>query len=759
MTLPRRGAVDAVLAGVLALGALWPAAPRAVQALVFLGLLAALARTGWVVACALLPDVLGAARLTCATSVALGLPSLLGTALGHFALLRPSVFLVTTAVVLLLAAAVPRRAGGTAPELHPRGPEPDGLPPPWLDAIERTLLGALLLGLALVTLERTRDNRLSPAGTFGLDDPSYHLSAVAVWHRYGDLRMLKFDFGDTSTAFYPIGAELFTWALLAPFRDSDFAARWAQLPFLPGACLALWAVARALGVTRRGAAVAVALFWSVPRIVPVLALSAGNDLSACFYTLASVDALLLLGRRPSGGRAVYSGLALGLLVGTKYIGLLFCGPLAAVLAASAWAHRETWRKGRTTLLLALLAAVALLAGGYTYARNAWVTGNPAFPAQLSMAGREILPGWAAVSLSERRHLPEYEIDVWSFLTGRPDLLGPSFPLTLLPAALLAPLAAVLLPRRRALAARLETALTLALPVLLFLQFLYLMHDHRDVRYFLGGVALSATACAWLVERSGPAAAALLRAIIAAALLPQLLARTELGDSERILLAALALGVAALAGVLGQRLAPSSERPVIAWASGAALVAMAFAAPSLAASVERYQAEKLWQVPRPHMPEQSAAAALDRLVGPAGAEVAYVGWNRPYLFFGSRLQNGVHIVPTEDDLEGRFFDWRGHTRWPFSGTRYRVWRANLERLGIEYVVVLSSDQVDPERRWLRRHPDTFRRIHVDGLVEIWRVRASSFARGGKSVPDPRMRRQPYKRQERSLAMSVPAVAWM
>src|SRR4030095_13302462 len=119
----------------------------------------------------------------------------------------------------------------------------------------------------------------------------------------------------------------------------------------------------------------------------------------------------------------------------------------------------------------------------TYLRNAVSTGNPIFPAPVRMLGIE-LPGWA--NILERDTSPEYQIDVWHFLTRRTRLFGSYFPFTLLPAALLAPLAA--LARRRW-----REALVFALPVVFFLQFRFLMHDHRDIRYFLPGIALAAVA--------------------------------------------------------------------------------------------------------------------------------------------------------------------------------------------------------------------------------------------------------------------------
>ncbi|HEX9670714.1 MAG TPA: hypothetical protein VGC93_14680, partial [Thermoanaerobaculia bacterium] len=434
--MPRRLLPDLVAAGLLALGAVWADAPRGVQAAVLAAVVAALGRAGWAAALALLPDAGRASRATCAFCVAVALATATATFLGHCGWLRPAPFLIGSAAAALAVRWAARGRLAVARATAEASPPPPAAPR--LLALERLLLAAALLGLAVVTLRAVRAERYALPGSFGFDDLSYHLSAVATWHRYGDLRMLKFDMGDPSTAFYPIGSELVAWVLLAPFRDSDVAARWAQLPFLSAALAAVAALARTLGLSWRNALLAAALFWATPRMVPLFSLSAGNDLSTAFFAVGAGDALLLLGRRPAAGRSIYAGLAVGLLVGTKYIGLLFCGPLLLVLAASAAAHRREWSVRRGLSVLALAAGVALAAGGYTYVRNAWSTGNPIFPAPVAIAGQTLLPGWEAVTIAERRRLPEFAIDVPRFLTRRPDLFGALFPWTLLPAALLAP---------------------------------------------------------------------------------------------------------------------------------------------------------------------------------------------------------------------------------------------------------------------------------------------------------------------------------
>jgi hypothetical protein len=677
----RRLLPDLIAAGLLALGAVWAGAPRGVQGAVLAAMLFALGRAGWGAAGALLPDVGRASRLACAFCVAVALATTTATLLGHFGWLRPGAFLLTVALTALAVRWWGTRGEREAPPA-PEGASAERPPLPRSALVERALLAAVLSALALLTLRAVHDHRYALPGSFGFDDLSYHLSAVATWHRYGDLRMLKFAVGDTSTAFYPIGSELVAWVLLAPFRDSDVAARWAQLPFLPAALLAVAALGRTLGLSRRGALFAAALFGALPRIVPLFALSAGNDLSTACFAVAGADALLLLGRRPAPGRAVYPGLALGLLAGTKYIGFLFCAPLLLVLAAGAAAHRREWSARKALGVLALAAGVALIAGGYTYLRNAWSTGNPVFPAPVTVAGRTLLPGWEIITLAHRRHLPEFALDVPRFLARRPDLLGGLFPWTLLPAALLAPAAVLVLPRRRPLAARLETAAVLALPLLFFLQFVYQMHDHRDVRYVLAGLAVAGVGCAWLLERLPALGGTLLRCALLVALLV----------------------------ALGGRLAP-----IRAWRD---LVPF-----PLAPRIERYQAGKLARAGPTHSAELPAAQALEARVGAAGAEVAFVGGNRPYLFFGSRLQNGVQIVPSGPGLESRFYTWGDPARWPKPG-RYRRWRANLERLGVRYVaVVLTERAANPERRWMRRRPESFRRLHADPWAELWEVRGA------------------------------------
>jgi len=370
---------------------------------------------------------------------------------------------------------------------------------------------------------------------------------------------------------------------------------------------------------------------------------------------------------------------------------------------------EGARRGPLRLLpgIAVMLATLALAGGYTYLRN-WVSaGNPVFPQPVHAGGLQLFAGREELSLGGRRGGEESEIDVWSFLAGADNAFASFFPFTLLPAALLAPLVAAARRRWR-------DAAVLALAVVFFLEFLYWTWDHRDIRYIFAGIALAAVAYAWLSERLGSAGAWVRIATFAVVLYRYV---RWLGTRGAWELSIAVLLVAAV--VVGWRTWPRWRgRARLAAAPGLAVFAVA-AALVLGCSVGRYQRTKLADSP--------AAMALERLTGGRGATVGYVGLNQPYLFFGSRLQNDVRIVPRSFNLRAEHYRWRGVPEPPYRHRSFGRWMGVIKVLGIEYVVVVRSPDEDPERAWMAQHWDRFRRVHVDGTTEIWKLLPATDAK--------------------------------
>ncbi len=718
-----------LIVAILLAGAALPHSPRAFQGTVFAAMLVALWRTGSRVSLWLVPEFEPLSRVVAAFAFAVGIAIVPATWMGHFGLLRPMPFLAWSMIAYLLTRLLPAEKARAQLSIASTSEPARANQKAIRSRIETTLLLAAALAITLASLHEARSMRYLPPGHY--DDVSYHLSTVATWIRHGDLRMIRFSMGDASTPFYPVLGEMASWVLIAPFRDSDVAARWTQLPFACFSFLATAAIARRLGLSFRSSALAAISYAGIHHVLPYLAMGAGNDHATSFFTLAAVDGSLAFARRPRPGVAVVTGAALGLLLATKYIGVLFAPVVLAVLLLGLLAerrHKEEVSAPARRLAgpVILLAATMAITGGYTYLRNAVTTGNPIFPASVQVFGVKIFPGW--VDIAERSTYPESHIDVWHFLTRRSRHFGTYFPFTLLPAAVLAPLLA--LGRRRW-----REALVFSLPVVFFLQFLLLMHDHRDIRYFLPGIALAAVAFAWLLAQIGrwgfPVRAALLAWIAW-----QAIRQFKGGSDERILTTLAVLGMAVFLES-GWRRWQDRAAPCPTWIGrwGWTLAAglLALAAMPLGRTVATYQKVKLAKQPGP--------LALERLAGPDGARVAYAGFNKPYLFFGSRLQNDLEIVPRSRALAARTYRWGGRLEEPYAVGPYRRWHGNLERLGIELVVIIRSRWEDPERQWMVRRTRDFRLLYQDMETEIWQVRQRPEAarkRGAADRPGHRQR---------------------
>ena len=283
----------------------WLPTPRArSRSLVLAAMLTALWEAGSRLARWLVPDFGPASRGVAAFTFAVGVAVVPATALGHFGWLRPAPFLIWTAAACLLSQLLPHPGERRRRERAP----PRRLPRPLPSGIERVDLALLImagLAIALVGLYDMWRLRWAPAGPHGFDDISYHLSAVATWIRYGDLRMIRFSMGDPSTPFYPIlGGDGVLGAdrpLPRQRRGGALDADLLRRLLLSGGrrrSPAGWASRAGTPPSRRSPTPA------IYHVFPVLSVSAGNDQSTSFFTLAGLDAALALARRPRPGTAV-----------------------------------------------------------------------------------------------------------------------------------------------------------------------------------------------------------------------------------------------------------------------------------------------------------------------------------------------------------------------------------------------------------------------------------------------------------------------
>ncbi len=492
---------------------------EAVQFLVFLAVLAGGACVGWSLARWWLPGFGRGERAFAAAVLGIAACVVIGVVIGHFGFVTGWWFRgVLAATVVASAALVPRRRREGAE--RQRGPRPavdvhrvlrqrGSLR---LRRVQRAVLWACVLLVGVAFLRTANRYRHVAPGHFSFDDTSYHLAAVGTWTMFGDLRMPRFTYGDPRTPFYPFASELLAWEVTTPFAGGDFAARWIELPFAVLTLFGIGLVARRVGA-HEVALVGPLLYATVADAYPLMAFTAGNDHALALAAVVVAHGALLLWARPRAGVAAYAGVGLGLLLGSKYLGVLY-GPLLVglvVLAVLMTRRRDVPLRARAMALLAGAGAAAVV-GGYSYLRNAVTTGNPIFPVSLRI-GPWTLPGWEEVAPEHWVASAIATIDPWRFPWVNVELFGELFRFTMLPAALLAPFAALwLAPRRR----RVLYAALFAMPIGVYVLFVRLVEDHRHARYVFAGVAIAAVAVAWLVSRLPPRWRAVMALVLAAA---------------------------------------------------------------------------------------------------------------------------------------------------------------------------------------------------------------------------------------------------
>jgi arylsulfatase A-like enzyme len=213
--------------------------------------------------------------------------------------------------------------------------------------------------------------------SFIWDDLSYHAVLPARWLADGAISVPPFTF----QAYFPFNAELLSLWFSLPFgRDawaSLGAATWGSL-----AAVSLALLAREIGGRGLAVVATLALFFASYVVwFPVRSYSA-TDLAAAAACLAAL-AFQIPGPGPRGptlADAAASGLLAGFAVGCK-VSLLPAALAIGAGAALGPAAREALARARWGRAAAF-AACLLATGSYWYLRNALLTGNPLFPAEV-----------------------------------------------------------------------------------------------------------------------------------------------------------------------------------------------------------------------------------------------------------------------------------------------------------------------------------------------------------------------------------------
>lgn len=242
---------------------------------------------------------------------------------------------------------------------------------------------------------------------FVWDSMTYHLTNVAQWTQDG--RIAVFDVPVQRT-YSPANFEVFTtWFTV--FLHHDVVVEAAGLPAYILAGLSVYAIARALEISKWASLLGAIAYLSTPALLLAVTGTKNDPMMAAFYLMAVAIIIDLLSGQVTTASPGYAGRLLGFIivllfaVGTKpYImhlsaGLLVIGAgfLFQDRRSRRW-YREVWKSITGYLsssiyiriVVAILLVSGLFLGTYWYFRNWSVTGNPFYPYGISIGDTSLV---------------------------------------------------------------------------------------------------------------------------------------------------------------------------------------------------------------------------------------------------------------------------------------------------------------------------------------------------------------------------------
>lgn len=591
------------------------------------------------------------------------------------------------------------------------------------------------------------------------DNLAYHLPFVVDWMQKGHLWDVYYSAYAGPLGYYPSNFELLDlWAML-PF-NSDLLVNLLNLPIFLILPLLLYKVARNFTVGHKASLLVVALFM----VLPVTLRQLGTplvDLYFCFTFLLSLFFYQEYRKSHSLVDIGLAGLALGLFMGTKYLGIIYALPLVILYALTVlWTERKRltrFLRGGVIFALAIIAT-----GGFWYVRN-WIdSGNPIFPTEVSAFGTVIFEGYSNITqnlidTSLATNIPSVH-SVWYFFEGIFLMLG--WPMTImLLSALTLPFFSIFsmawsffhkdhdmkAQHRRYL---LVYLLLILLAVFYAVGYWVSPYSFKDllpnVRYAMMFILVALLAYGIVMTRLKPlqpffffvSFACIFWNIVYLVLFPPLsilINERVVVDFDQIMqlwpYAALFVVILYGAGLLIASLRFVFNHPKTLPVLGMLALSLGFLSFLFFYDTKTVR-ENLrvplyteWYSKNLEWISLLSAAEWFNTNAPK-ASIAYTGFNMHYPFFGRELERKVEYININECLECVYKDYKNSKDSIRRDAVYENWKSNLIAKKKEFVVVKRGNFLMYELGWMKERPGEFKEVFRAEDVSIYQFTPGS-----------------------------------
>jgi len=587
---------------------------------------------------------------------------------------------------------------------------------------------AFITGFAAVKIFT---NLINPP--FGWDSLNYHFTFAVEWFKHGNLAMPPTVFDDPSPSYYPINGSLIYLWLILPFK-SVFMADIGQSLFLSICGIAVYSISRKIGIRKRYAFYAAALFILVPNLFKQLQI-AYVDVMVAAFLLTALNFLLALDKEFDFKNVFLFSISLGLALGTKttalpFIALIFI-PFCIMCLKPGVARKRLF-------LFLLGCACIILSGGFSYIRNFIDTGNPLYPLNLTIGSFNIFKGVIDSQVYRTAVRPgDYNLVKILFSEG----LGGQAILFFLPALFLGPL--TLLMRSNNKAGPLITYLFI-LPWLFILAYRFLV-PLPNIRYVYVLFGLASVIVFFVIEKHKPPKIFVFIAVAMCVLgsAAELAKRSELIFA--LITSFLLFFILIFNGKQIKIFLLHVKTPYLL----SIFIILGFTLLAYAnIDYKKYEFERYEKMVKYSGFWPDATKAWKWLnSNTKGDNIAYAGRPVPFPLYGADFKNNVfyvsvnrteparlHYYPaskyiwgyTSDNAKFNNFEIKGNYR---GNADYPTWLSNLLQHKANYLFVYSLLQEKEikfpiENEWALMHPDVFQPVFTNPTIRIYELKQSN-----------------------------------
>jgi len=215
---------------------------------------------------------------------------------------------------------------------------------------------------------------MPPLTTDGL---LYHLPFAVHYYKTGSISFPNLYFTDIAMTYYPIGGEIFY--LFSIFSGKEFLFKYTQFPFLILSCLTLFLLLKSLTFSDLSSVLCACIFSLIRPVFKescmefVDLIMAGSFISSLYFFNKKEKKYLIPGL-----------LSLSILLSTKTLSLI-----SGILTLPFLFFKK---EGKTSKSIYFLIIYLLFFGLFSYWRNLILTGNPFYPAEISIRNFVIFKG-------------------------------------------------------------------------------------------------------------------------------------------------------------------------------------------------------------------------------------------------------------------------------------------------------------------------------------------------------------------------------